>query len=287
MSAPAAQRLDLGRPIKGPTALGDDPRRFVILTKSLAVTDFKLRFYGSALGYLWSLMRPFLLFGVLFLVFDLFLNFGEGLVRYPVALLLGIVLHSYLNEGTSQAVRSLVTRESIVRKVEFPRLAVPLASVLAATFSLALNLVPIFVFLAILGGRPSWSWLQLPLLLGWLTVLVAGLAMLLSATYVRFRDVEPIWDVTLQVLFYATPIFWTINNLEGKPDWLQTLVFCNPLAAILQQARHAVVDESYDPAGTAIGTPLLLLIPIGITLLLVLVGYRTFAKQAPRVAEDL
>jgi ABC-2 type transport system permease protein len=224
---------------------------------------------------------------VLFLVFDLFLNFGEGLVRYPVALLLGIVLHSYLNEGTSQAVRSLVTRESIVRKVEFPRLAVPLASVLAATFSLALNLVPIFVFLAILGGRPSWSWLQLPLLLGWLAVLVAGLAMLLSATYVRFRDVEPIWDVTLQVLFYATPIFWTINNLEGKPDWLQTLVFCNPLAAILQQARHAVVDESYDPAGTAIGTPLLLLIPIGITLLLVLVGYRTFAKQAPRVAEDL
>src|SRR4051812_25417350 len=124
--AAAAQRVGLGSPIKGPTALGSDPRRLFRPTLLLAVTDFRLRFFGSVLGYLWQLMRPLLLFGVLYAVFSTFLRFTGPERYYPVALLLGIVLFSFLAEATSASVRSMVTRESLVRKVDFPRLAVPL-----------------------------------------------------------------------------------------------------------------------------------------------------------------
>lgn len=288
MSAVAPERLDLGRPILGPTALGDDPRRLLLLTKSLAITDFKLRFYGSALGYLWSLMKPFMLFGVLLTVFSIFLKFGDNLVRYPVALLLGIVLHSFIAEATGAAVMSLVSRENIVRKVEFPRLAVPLSAVLAALFSLGLNFVPVLVFLFAFGGAPSVRWLEIPLLLVFLTTFVTGLSMMLSATYVRYRDVAPIWDVVVQILFYATPVFWTVDKLADKPQWLRTAIFANPFAATLEQFRHAFVDpRSYPSTADVMGGQFWLLVPIGIVLLVVVVGYRTFAKQAPRVAEDL
>ena len=283
----AATKLDLGRPIKGPTALGDDWRRFVVLTRALAVTDFKLRFYGSVLGYLWSLMRPFLLFGILFLVFAIVLNFGDDLAYYPAALLLGIVMHSFINEAMTGAVPSLVTRENLVRKIDFPRLAVPLAAVTTAAFSLITNLFPVFVFLFALGGGVSVSWIELPILLACLVFFTTGACMLASATYVRYRDVQPITDVVLQALFYATPIFWSVNTLVDKPHWVQVVVFSNPFAAILEQARHSVISSKYPSAAYAIGGAEYLVIPVAISVGLFAFGYRVFAKQAPRVAEDL
>ena len=130
----------------GPSAVGGDWRRLLHLTRLLAVTDFRLRFFGSALGYLWQVMHPLLLFGVLYLVFTEVVRLGEGVAFYPVALLSGIVLFVFLSESTGQAVQSLVEREPIVRKIQFPRLAVPLATVLTALFRLSLNLVVVLVF---------------------------------------------------------------------------------------------------------------------------------------------
>src|SRR3954454_21227448 len=196
----------VGEPIKGPTALGSSPERLLRLTWALAVTDFRLRFFGSALGYLWSLMQPLMLFGVLYTVFSVLLDFSGGERYYPVALLLGIVCFSFLGEATNGAVRSLVSRENLVRKIEFPRLAVPLATVLTACFNFGLNLIPVAVFLLASGGRPRWTWLELPLLLAVLGARPAAIAMLLSALFVRYRDIEPIWTVVLQVIFYITPI---------------------------------------------------------------------------------
>jgi ABC-2 type transport system permease protein len=283
----STQRVDLGRPIKGPTALGDDPRRFFVLTKALAITDFKLRFFGSVLGYLWQLMRPFMLFGVLFTVFELFLHFGKGLKYYPVALLLGIVMYTFIGEGTGSSVRSLVTRENLVRKVDFPRLAVPLSAVLTATFSLALNMIPVLVFLFAMGGGPRWGWFELPFLLLGLTIFITGCSMLLSALFVRYRDVEPIWDVVLQMLFYATPVLWSISTLDTKPEWVRVLVFSNPFAAVLEQARHAFIDPSYPSTASAIGGWSRVAIPVGITVVLFVVGFLVFRHEAPLVAEDL
>lgn len=289
MSTPAVD-VDvslLGPPIKGPSALGSDWRRFARLTWALALTDFRLRFFGSALGYLWQLMRPLMLFGVLYAVFSQ-LGFGGEVKYYAIGLLLGIVLFTFLNEATNQSLHSLANRENLVRKIEFPRLAVPLASVLTALFNLALNLIPVFVFLVAAGGRPRLTWLQLPLLMGALGLFVLGLSMLLSVLYVRYRDVEPIWDVILQATFYASPIFYTATLVREKAgEEVLRLMMCNPFGAIVQQTRYAIIDPSHESAATAMGGASWLLIPALVTIALVVFGYRTFDRAAPRIAEDL
>jgi ABC-2 type transport system permease protein len=283
----AAVAAPPGRRVVGPTALGDDPRRLWHLTRTLAVTDFKLRFFGSVLGYLWQLMRPLLLFGVLYVVFTQVIRLGSGVELYPVALLLGIVLYSFVSEATSGALTSLVDRENLIRKIEFPRLAVPMASVLTALFNVCLNLVVVFVFLIAAGAEIRWSWLELPFLLAALLVFAAGLGMLLSTLYVTLRDMRPIWDVVLQVTFYASPIFYPIDVVIEREETLATLLMCNPFAVILQQARHALVAPSHPSAADAIGDPVLLLIPLAIAVLVVVAGFRRFSRTAPRIAEAL
>jgi ABC-2 type transport system permease protein len=288
VTAPSTAIERLGRPIKGPSALGDDPGRLLQLAWALATTDFKLRFFGSVLGYLWQLMRPLMLFGVLYFVFSEFLNFGAGVKYFPVSLLLGIVLFSFFSEATALSVRSLWLREHIVRKIDFPRLAVPLATVLTALFNLALNLIPVFVFLLAAGGQPRWSWLELPLLIAILTIFVLGWAMFLSVTFVRYRDIEPIWDVVLQVLFYATPIFYTVQLvIEKAGQGWATAIMCNPFAAVLQQARHAVIDPSQLDAAQAAGSTVILLVPAAIVVLVFVGGYAVFRRKAPLIAEQL
>lgn len=306
MSAPAAESpvvpagetplagvpSSLGRPIKGPSALGSNPRRLMHLTWTLAKTEFKLTFFGSALGYLWQLMRPLLLFGVIYAVISTVIGkFGE--IRfYPVALLLGIVLFNFYSESTGGAVASLVLRENLVRKIEFPRLAVPLATVVTAVLNLTLNLIPVFIFLLAAGGSVRLSWLELPLLILALACFTAGLGMILSVGYVRYRDVRPIWEVVLQMTFYASPIFYPISrvhdtNILGVHVNLAHVLMANPFVAVLQQARHAVVDPSHPTAASAIGGGAMILIPIGIAIAVVVLGFLLFDHEAPRVAEQL
>lgn len=277
------------REVKGPTALGDDPQRLFRLAWTLATTDFKLKFFGSFLGYLWQLMNPLLLFGVLFVVFSFALNLDEGVRYYPVALLLGIVLFSFLNEATSQAVRSLMTRETLVRKIDFPRLAVPMASVLAATFNLLLNLVPVIVFLLASGATPSWSWLLFVVSIAVLVLFAFGMSMILSVGFVRFRDIEPIWTVILQVLFYASGVFFTVDAIAGQKhgQLLVDIFFCNPFAAILAVARHTLVDGSWASPTQALSSDWLLAIPIGLVVASLVGGFLLFRALAPKVAEDL
>ncbi len=277
------------REVKGPTALGDDPQRLFRLAWTLATTDFKLKFFGSFLGYLWQLMNPLLLFGVLFVVFSFALNLDEGVRYYPVALLLGIVLFSFLNEATSAAVRSLMTRETLVRKIDFPRLAVPMASVLAATFNLLLNLVPVIIFLLASGATPSWSWLLFALIIVVLVLFAFGMSMILSVGFVRFRDIEPIWTVILQVLFYASGVFFTVDTIAGQKhgQLLVDIFFCNPFAVILAAARHTLVDGSWTSPSQAVSSDWLLLIPIGMVVASLVGGFLLFRALAPKVAEDL
>jgi ABC-2 type transport system permease protein len=273
------------RPISGPRAVGDDPRRALYLSAALAITDFKLRFFGSILGYFWQLVRPLMLFGVLYFVFTEFVRLGEGVPFYPVVLLSNIVLYTFFAEG-SAALTSLVDRESLVRKVQFPLIAIPLAAVLLAAFNLVLNGLAVLIFALASGVRPHWSWLEFPLLLGCLAMLVLGLAMLLSALFVRFRDVKPIWEVVLQVFFYATPIIYAIETIQISRT-LQELIMLNPLAAIIQQFRHAIIDPGAPSAAAAAGGTARLLIPAGIVLVLFVLGVWAFNREARRAAEEL
>jgi ABC-2 type transport system permease protein len=278
----------LGRQIKGPSAVGTDPRRFWHLTRALAVTEFKLRFFGSVLGYAWQVMRPLLLFGVLYVLFTQIVDLGGDVPRYGVALLLGLVLYTFLSEATGTAVTSIVDRENLVRKIEFPRLAVPLSVVLTALFNLALNLGVVAIFLLASGGSVRWTWIELVPLVAILAALASGLAMLLSAAYVRARDVKPIWDVVLQILFYGSPIFYAVETVqETAPDWVAKALMLNPFAAVLQQARHAVVDPEYETAAAAIGGAWRLLVPLAVVAAILALGYAVFRRAAPRLAEDL
>jgi ABC-2 type transport system permease protein len=206
---------------------------------------------------------------------------------YAEALLLGVVLYTFVSDATRGSVPSLVTRENLVRKIDFPRLAVPLAVVLNALFNLGLNLLPVFVFLLIDGGVVRVQWLELPVLILLLVILTTGLAMLLSALYVRYRDVDPIWDVLLSLLFYASPIVYTINTVAQLAPKAEPWVMLNPFAAILQQARYAVFGPGHPSAAEAIGGTLRLGAPIAVALGVLAVGWIVFSRRAPRMAEEL
>ncbi len=226
MSTGQGVRLPVPRPaaashrVHGPSALGGDLRRFWSLTFTLARTEFKLRFYGSVLGYVWTLMKPLLLFGVLWVFFTKVGHVNKGKTPgekfYGAQLLGSIVLFTFFAEATTGAVRSVVDRENLVRKIHFPRMVIPISVVLLALFNLGLNLIVVAIFAVSAGVRPMLSWLELPLIVGALIVFAAGMAMLLSALFVHFRDIQPIWEVVAQILFYASPVIISIQTVISK-----------------------------------------------------------------------
>jgi ABC-2 type transport system permease protein len=271
--------------VVGPSALGGSWRRFAYLSATLALTDFKLRFFGSVLGYVWQLMRPLLLFGVLYFVFNHFIKIGEAVPFYPVVLLSNILLFTYFQDGTG-AVSSMVDREALVRKVQFPQMAIPVATVLRAAMNLALSSAVILALALASGVDVRGSWVQVPLLLGILTVLILGLAMFLAAAFVRYRDVKPIWEVALQLLFYASPVIYALETIDVS-DGLRQLLALNPLAMVLQQFRHSVIDPTAPTAAAMAGGTEMLAIPLGIVGATFAIGYWYFNRVAPRIAEEL
>jgi len=267
-----------------PSAIGDDLRRFLTLTYTLAKTDFKLTFFGSVLGYLWTLMRPLLFFGLLYLVFTTVFDIGDDVKNYPLYLLMSIVLWTYFAEATASSVRALTDQESLLRKVRFPRMAIPLSVALTKLFNLGLNLVAVLLFLLISGITPRLGWLwTIPLIL-LLVVLVTGIAMFLSALFPRYRDLGPIWDITTQALFYGSPILYVVSKF---PDNLERIAMCNPLSMVFTQMRYAVLDPDAPSAATAIGGYPRLLIPLGIVAVVFAVGLWVFNRETPRIAESL
>jgi ABC-2 type transport system permease protein len=283
---------DLGRPIRGPRALSDDWTRFWHLTVNIAIMQWRTRFFGSVLGYVWQLVRPLLLFGVLYLFFTVVAKVGGGPDPsnrfYGTQLLGSIVLFTFFQEATMNAVGGVVGNEPLVRKIQFPRMVIPLSNVLLATFNLSLNMIVVLIFGLIQGVRPMVSWLEFPLILGLLIVLATGLAMFLSALYVYLRDLAPIWEVVLQVLFYASPVIVPLATIEAKvsPTFVH-IYMCNPLSVVMQQFRHAMIAHAAPSAITALGSGALLVIPIAIVVAVFLIGFRVFNRIAPRVAEDL
>jgi ABC-2 type transport system permease protein len=279
-------QLELRR-INGPSAIGGGARRFWHLTWLVAVTDFKLVYFGSVLGYVWSFMQPLMFFGVLYLVFGVVLASTFGRIPdFPVLLLMNIVFFNFFAQGTNGAVPSVVQRENLVRKMHFPRLVIPLAVVTTALMQLVLNLVVVIGFMLIYGVQPRLTWLLLPVIIVALATLVCGVAMLVSALYVRYRDVAPIWGVISQALFYATPVFITIEAIQKHGELVTRLYMFNPLGAIFQQARHWMIGGSPGTAAVMGGYGWAL-IPLGILIAIVVIGYWTFTREAPRIAEEL
>jgi ABC-2 type transport system permease protein len=270
------------REVRGPSALGGGRRRAWHLLYLIAVTDFRRSYLGTALGYLWSLARPLMLFGVLLVVFTQAFDLGDRVKSYPVLLLFSIVLFSFFQEATTQAVPSIVSQESVVRKTQFPRLVIPLSVVLTALFNLGVNLVVVLGFLLAYGIHPEWSWLGLPLIVAALVALTAAVSATLAALYPRFRDTGIIWGVVATALFYATPVLYPLDIV---PERLRDLLALSPLTPLFELARKWVVDPTApEPVSVQNGT---WWIPLGIFLALCAVSVWVFRREAPRIAEEL
>jgi ABC-2 type transport system permease protein len=274
------------REVSGPSALGGGSRRFFDLLWLMAATEFKRVYFGTVLGYVWSLIRPLALFAILLFVFTQVFKIGSKTAEhYPVLLLTGIVLFTFFQESTTNSVTSVVTQEGVVRKTQFPRLVIPLATVLTGAFNFGLNLVIVFVFILAFGVTPTWTWLLFPFAVAFLFVLTAAVSMMLSVLFVRFRDVSIIWLVFAQALFYATPVLYPIEAFKNPT--LEHLLMINPLAVIFEQVRVWVLESNAPTAVEAAGGVLGLLPAATIFVAACVLGAWIFAREAPRIAEDL
>lgn len=262
-------------------------RYSAILLRELVVTDFKLRYQNSVLGYLWSLLRPLFLFVILYVVFVNFLKVGSDVPHWPVGLLLGIVLWNFFIEVSNTGIRAVVERGDVIRKINFPKYVIILASSVSALINLLINLVVIAVFMAINHVSPMATLLLAPLLILELFIFSLGIACLLSALYVRLRDVAYIWEILAQGLFYASAVIYPITLvLEKSPKIAEALLF-NPVAQIIQDTRYAVVSHNMPTLYSISGSIILAAAPVAIALVLFAYGAWYFKRQSPYFAEEV
>jgi ABC-2 type transport system permease protein len=272
------------RDVRGPSALGGGWRRLLDLVYLISVTEFKRTYFDTALGYLWSIARPLMLFGVLLAVFTQVFRLGSDVPHYPVLLLFNIVLFGFFQEATTSAVTSVVAQEGIVRKTQFPRLVIPLAVVLTSVFNLGLNLVVVFAFVLAFGISPMWTWLLLGVVLVLLFVLTTAVSMIVASLFPRFRDMAIIWSVLATVLFYATPVLYP---LERAPEAIRDVIVLNPLTPLLELGRRWVIDPGAPGLVELAGGTGRLVVAGAIYVGICVAAVWIFNREAPRIAEQL
>lgn len=257
--------------------------KYLNLTWQLVFTEFKLKYSGSLLGYVWTLVKPMLLFGVLFIVFSFFFKLGKGIPNYPAYLLVGVVMWTFFAESTMGSLHSIVNRGDLIRKVNFPKIIIVLSAALTALLTFVLNLIVIVIFLAL--SKVGFSYLNLVFLflVFELFVFILGLSFTLAALFVKFRDINHIWEVSLQILFYGTPIIYPIAFI---PEKVEKLVMLSPLAQMFQDARWALISTDVETSWEILGWPLNLVPPI-IVLGLFIFGLVLFQKSAKNFAEEI
>jgi ABC-type polysaccharide/polyol phosphate transport system ATPase subunit/ABC-type polysaccharide/polyol phosphate export permease len=257
-------------------------RRFADVCLVLARMEFKLRYLDSAVGYAWSLAQPLMTFGVLYLIWTQVIHVGSDTPNYGLNLLLGIALFNFFSEATGQALPSLLTKGRVLRAIPFPPAALPLSSVLTSSFVYALSMVIVFVFILASGISPSLDWLEMVPLFFLLLAFTAGACMLLSLLYVPVRDVNQVWQVGMRLLFFATPVFYPIDLVS---EGLRRIMMLNPLAVVIVQARHALIDPSAATAADAAGGALWLAIPAVLAAAMLAAGLRLYHTRARRLVE--
>lgn len=257
----------------------------MILLKQLVKTDFKLRYQGSALGYLWSLLKPLFLFGILYIVFVKIVKVDYGVPNSGGYLLLGIVLWSFFSELTAGSVTSVAAKGDLLRKINFPKYVIVFAIAFSALINLFLNFIVVIVFMIAGGVSLNAGMLWTPILLFELFIFALGIGFFLSATYVRLRDIGYIWDVAMQALFYLTPILFP---LSFAPIWGQKILMLNPIAQIIQDLRYVLISQQSTIIEDVFsGNHFVRLIPAGIVIVTFLVSAYYFKRKALHFAEDI
>jgi len=253
------------------------------ILREMVSTDFKVRYQGSILGYMWSLLKPLFLFAILYIVFTYIIPLGKAVPHYSVYLLLGIVLWNFFTEATMQGAGSVVARGDLIRKVSIPRYLVVIASTLSALINLGLSLVVVIIFALFNGVMPSLSWLLLIPIIAEVIVLSLGISFLLSALYVKFRDITYIWEIFLQAGFYATPIIYPLAQV---PNHLHKWFFINPMAQLIQDARYVMVTHAQATLWSSVHS-IFIITPFVIVVGLLAVGAWYFKTHSAYFAEDI
>lgn len=259
-------------------------RYSIILLKQLVKTDFKLRYQGSVLGYVWSLLRPLALFVILYIVFTMFLGVGADIPNYPIYLLLGVVLWSYFAEVTNNSVTSIVGKGDLIRKINFPKYVIIVAASFSALINLGLNFIVIAVFMIFSRVDVGLSILLMPFIILELFIFSLAIGFLLSAAYVRLRDISHIWEVVMQGAFYATPILYPLSLL---PIGAAKVLMLNPLAQIIQDARYVMVTTDTQTISGLFGTHKIRLISYGTVVVAALVAAWYFRTRSKYFAEEV
>lgn len=267
--------------------ISDRYRYPVILLKQLVISDFKLRYQGSVLGYLWSLLRPLFLFVVLYVVFVKFLPIGNGIEHYSVYLLLGIVLWNFFIEITTGNVTAIVSKGDLLRKINFPKYIVVLSGALSALINLGFNVIVIVIFMYFNKVHVGWEGLLVPVLLAEIFFFGLAIAFILSALFVRLRDVNFIWEVVTQALFYATPILYPLQRITEHYPAAARFLLLNPVGQAIQDIRHAVITPQTQTIWTLSNALWFSLLPIAIVVVAITVAAVYFRKRSPYFAEEV
>ena len=246
-------------------------------------TDFKVRYQNSVLGYVWSLLKPLFLFAILYVVFTYIIPLGKGVEHYPVYLLLGIVVWNFFVESTMIGASSIVARGDLIRKIRIPRYLVVISSSVSALINLSLSLIVVFIFALFNGVMPSFSWFLIIPIIVELFVFAQGLSFLLSALYVKFRDITYIWEIVLQAGFYATPILYPLSRV---PVRYQEWFFINPMAQMIQDARYVMVTNTSMTIWSSIHS-LAVLAPFIVIAVFAISGGLYFKRRSKYFAEDI
>jgi ABC-2 type transport system permease protein len=262
-------------------------RYSVILLRQMVISDFKLRYQGSVLGYVWSLLRPLFLFVIMYFVFVKFLHIGDDVPHYPVYLLTGIVLWNFFAEITSNGVAAIVNRGDLIRKLNFPKYVIIMSAAFSALINLLLNLIVIAAFLYFNKVDITWQILWSPLFILEIFVFAISLAFILSALFVRLRDINYIWEVLLQAMFYATPIIYPVSKVSKDWPALAKVLLFNPVAQAIQDIRYAVVTPKAQTLHSMTHHFGLTLIPFAIVALVAVGAIWYFKKRSPQFAEEV
>ena len=262
-------------------------KRNKVLLYELVATDFKLRYQNSVLGYAWSLLKPLFLFAIMYVVFVFFLRFGEGIEHFAPMLLLGLVLWGFFTEATKQGMNSITSRASLLRKINFPKYILVISATISVFINLLLNLIIVFIFMAIDGVDFGWTLLLFPFTLLLLYGFSLALAFFFAALSIKYRDISYIWDVVIQAMFYATPIFYPLQLVIEFNYQAAQVLMLNPVAVLIQDARAQLVGaENVITSGQLFSKPFFLIIPYAIMIAFAVLAVWYFKKRQARFAED-
>ena len=262
-------------------------RKNQILLSELTKTDFKLRYQGSILGYLWAVIRPLLMFGILYIVFAKFLRFGTDIPHYPVYLLVGIVLWNFFVECTNQGIQSLIIRSDLMRKIAFPKWIIVLSATTTALINLGINLIIVVIFALISGASFNLSWLLVPFFIFELYLFSFGLALFLGSINVKYRDIQSIWEVLIQALFYTVPIIYPLGMVTALSGFAAKVLMLNPIAQVVQDIRFCLITTDTMTGWVLIENIFLKFIPLLVVVGILILGIKVFNKKSKDFAEEI